>query len=297
MGLFNKNNNEETAENNVQQPEDSRMENEEKNPETKDVQDLAKHVFTTENNGYILAYDEDTLIYEHKRKHGEYDLNDTTVVTYENEEGLRGVRELDIWVPDSGLFGGKKVDKHSLYKIDGGIGFSKKESDTYFHLFHDIKTCLEGKILFFTPEKEFVDIQLDNTDRVLRAFLGKKARYIRYRDIIGADLDTHTKTLATTKTHVGRALARGTGADGQGNGAPGVSDPQAITSIEGYDIIIYLNNDSLNFIKKSYNADEADLVQELFLFLQQVVQENGESGQVVTESAQTQENESGKAEE
>ena len=239
---------------------------------------LAKHVFTTENNSYIVAYDENTLIYEHKRKHGEYKLNYETVVTYECEEGLRGVRELAIWTPDTGLFGGRKTNEHSLYRPDAAISFSKKDSDRYFHLFHDIKSCLSDKILFFSPEKEYVDIELDHTDRVMRAFLGKKARYIPYKDIIGADLDTHLKTLSTSKQHVGRALSGGR--EGAVNGAAGKNESQTITTVEGYDVIIYLQNEEYTYVKKSYEPDDAEMVNELFGFLKELAgrEGNGSTG-------------------
>ena len=237
------------------------------------LKELAKHVFTTENNSYIIAYDENTLIYEHKRKHGEYKLNYETVVTYECEEGLRGVRELAIWTPDTGLFGGKKTNEHSLYRPDAAISFSKKDSDRYFHLFYDIRSCLSDKILFFSPEKEYVDIELDHSNRVMRAFLGKKARYIPYKDIIGADLDTHLKTLSTSKKHVGRALSGGR--EGAVNGAAGKNDSQTITTVEGYDVIIYLENEEYTYVKKSYESDDAEMVNELFGFLQELVGKDG----------------------
>lgn len=193
MGLFNRNS--EPSERQIQKQEDFELERER-------IDELADHIFTDEKMKYVVAYDEDTLIYEHGRKHQEYTLDDTTAISYICGEGLMATRELAIWCQN---MKDKKSGIHASYKIDGSISFSKKESDAFFHLFHDIKSCLDGQMIFFTPEKSFREIAFDDTDRVLKFDEGKKARFIRYEDIIGADLDTTTRTIATEKEHLGRA--------------------------------------------------------------------------------------------
>ena len=227
---------------------------------------LAKNVFREDPD--ILAYDEDHLIYERKRKHQEYSLDPTTVVTYDCEEGFRGTRELAIWTPDTGFFGKQRVNEFAPFKVDASFGFSAKENDRYLHLYHDIRNCLNGKVLFFTPEAEYCDIQIDNTDAVLRAFDGKKAQYIQYKDIIGVDLDTNIKILSTEKQHVGRALVGGTDGD---NGALGNQSTVNSSTVESYDIVLYINDSMFPSIKKHYAADEGDIVQELFRFLEKLV--------------------------
>ena len=264
MGLFNRNS--EPSERQIQKQEDFELERER-------IDELADHIFTDEKMKYVVAYDEDTLIYEHGRKHQEYTLDDTTAISYICGEGLMATRELAIWCQN---MKDKKSGIHASYKIDGSISFSKKESDAFFHLFHDIKSCLDGQMIFFTPEKSFREIAFDDTDRVLKFDEGKKARFIRYEDIIGADLDTTTITIATEKEHLGRALVSGTYGD---NGARGNQESNSETYVEYYDLVLYLEDASVVFVKKRYEEDEGSDIKEIFHLIAKIIEENG----VVTE--------------
>lgn len=264
MGLFNRNS--EPTDRQIQKQEDFAQERER-------IDALADHVYMDEKMKHVLAYDEDTLIYEHGRRHQEYTLDDTTAVTYICGDGLMATRELAIWCQN---MKDKKSGIHASYKIDGAISFSKKESDAFFHLFHDVKSCLDGQMIFFTPEKAFREIAFDDTDRVVKFDEGKKARFIRYEDIIGADLDTTTRTIATEKAHLGRALVSGTYGD---NGAQGSQEASSETSVEYYDLVLYLEDASVVFVKKRYEADEGSEIKEIFRLIGNIIEENG----VVTE--------------
>lgn len=263
MGIFNKNSDSGDRRQIQKQEENDR--------ERERVQELARHVYADDKMNYVLAYDEDNLIYEHKRRHQEYTLDDTTALTYICDDGLMGTREIAVWLQNAK---DTKSGRHAGFKIDGEVPFSKKESDTFFHLFHDIRRCLGDRMIFFTPEQAFRELAFDDTDRVLKFDEGKKSRFIRYEDIIGADLNSNIRTISTSKEHIGRALV--SGMEGSVNGALGSQESTSSSTIESYDLIIYLEDIVFVFAKKHYEASEGAEVQEIFRILEKIIEENGE---------------------
>lgn len=265
MGLFNRNQEGEPSEKKIVQEEDERLEQER-------IAALAENIYQDKN--IVLAYDANTLILEHKRRHDEFALDGSaTLVTYTCEERMMGTREIAIWEKD---LKERNAGDHPSYKKVGVISFSKKESDTFFHLYHDLKNHLQGKVLFYTPEKEFDEICFDGTDRIMEFADGRRTYFIEYRDIIGADMNTTSKTISTNKEHVGKTMLV-SGAKGGVAGAEGINDSQSTTTIESYDLVIYLNDTQFVMLKKHYEAKAGDEVQKMFRIICDIVAEN-ESG-------------------
>ncbi|BAK47258.1 MAG: hypothetical protein LKI32_01280 [Lachnospiraceae bacterium] len=257
MGLFNRN-----SDTKIERSDDDVI-------EAQRIQALAKNIYNDGKNT-VLAYDEENLILEYKRRHDEFVLDGaSTLLTYTCEDRMMGTREIGIWEKD---LKDKRAGAHPAYKKSGSITFSKKDSDTFFHLYHDIKNCLTGKALFFTPETEFDEISFDSGDQILEFADGHRTYYIEYKDIIGADLNTNTKTITTTKTHVGKT--RVSSSDNVGiNGAEGKQDASSTTTIESYDLVIYLDDDQFLLMKKHYEANEGDDVQRMFQMLRDIIGE------------------------
>ena len=253
MGIFNKN------QDGIVQEEDDRREQER-------IAALAKNIYQDKN--LVLAYDENTLILEHKRRHDEFALDGvTTLVTYTCEDRMMGTREIAIWERDAKE---RNSGNHPPYKKIGTLGFSKKEVDTFFHLYHDMKHHLAGKVLFYTPEKEFGEICFDNTDQILEIADGRRTYYIEYRDIIGVDKNTTTKTISTNKEHVGKTRVVSS-EEGGAAGAEGKTDSASTTTIEGYDLIIYLDDSQFLMMKKHYEPKAGDEVQKMFEIFCEIV--------------------------
>lgn len=260
MGIFNRN----------QSPEDEAKRAEEERAEEERIKALAENIYDDHKNT-VLAYDKNTLILEHKRHHDEFALDGkSTLVTYTNEDRLMGTHEIGIWEKD---LKERNAGTHPSYKKVGGIGFTKKEADTFFHLYHDVRNNLEGKALFYTPEQEFSEICFDDTDQILEFADGRRTYFIEYCDIIGADLNTNTKTLTTTKSHVGKTKV--STADEEGiNGAEGDQDVSSTTTIESYDIVIYQNDSEFLLLKKHFEAKEGSDVQQIYALLTKIVEAN-----------------------
>ncbi len=235
------------------------------------IEALAANRYVSDNMNTVLAYDANNLIFEHKRRHEEYVLDgQSTLVTFTNEKTLMGTREIAFWEQDTRE---KNAGSHAAYKKDGSISFSKREADSFYHLYHEVKNNLQGKVLFFAPEKEYDGISFDDTDGVLEFIEGRKTYFVPYRDIIGVDLDTTTKTIATNKNHVGMSKV-GAASTTRVAGVDGDQEAKSTTSVEYYDMTLYLEDSEYLLLKKHYEAEDGEEVQTVFQAISNIVKQN-----------------------